>query len=94
MTVEKLCRRNRIGSVRELDELVSSQWSLKILGERSFLTVGLVRKYMSWSLNFFLNALKAGVQRIASPIGEGSQIKILSRLLIMFLRAFFHGLIQ
>src|SRR3989339_1741101 len=71
------CGRSIFVVVKGLSPFCSSQSSQKLFGDRIFLTTGFARKVMLVSLKYSRSARKAGVQRTASPIGDGSQTKIL-----------------
>ena len=64
----------------------SSHLSLKLLGDKTLRTTSVAKKVILHVLNCLRMALKAGVQRMASPIGEGSQMSISSSVICDFRR--------
>jgi hypothetical protein len=56
----------------------SSHESVKPQGEKTWRTTELAKKVIFAESNRLRTARKAGVHKIASPIGEGSQTKMLS----------------
>ena len=77
----KLCPLSFFAIENGLLPFCSSHLSLKLHGDKTRRTTPLAKNVMLQDLKYLRMARKAGVQRMASPIGEGSQTKISPPLL-------------
>jgi len=73
-----LCTLSCLASVKGLLLFCSNHSSLRLHGDRVWQTTGLAKNVILPDSKYLRMARKAGVQRIASPMGEGSQTNILS----------------
>ena len=79
-----LCSLSFFAIVNGLFSFSSNHLSLKLHGDRTLRTTSVAKKVILQVLKCLRIALNAGVQRMASPIGEGSQTRILSSVLCDF----------